>query len=105
MSAIWLTVIGATAGCYALKLLGVVIPKSFLEKPLVNEITHLLPISLLSAIVAIQTVGDGQGLALDARLPALGASLVALRLKAPFIVVVLIAAVVAAALRYFGIAS
>lgn len=105
MSALWITVLGASLGCYILKLIGVVIPKSFLEKPLVFEITHLLPIALLSAIVAIQTLGNGQGLLLDARLPALGASLVALRLKAPFIAVVLIAAIVAALLRYFGFAA
>lgn len=105
MSSLWLTILGATAGCYALKLLGVVIPKSFLEKPLVSEITHLLPIALLSAIVAIQTVGQNQGLALDARLPALGASMIALRFKAPFIVVVLVAAFVAGLLRHFGLAA
>jgi branched-subunit amino acid transport protein len=105
MSALWLTVIGASLGCYLLKLIGVVIPKSFLERPLVNEITHLLPIALLSAIVAIQTLGQGQGLLLDARLPALGASLVALRFKAPFIVVILVAAATAASLRYFGFAA
>ena len=105
MSALWLVVLGASLGCYLLKLIGVVIPKQFLERPLVNEITHLLPIALLSAIVAIQTLGQGQGLAIDARLPALGASLIALCLKSPFIVVVLIAAVVAAGLRYFGLAS
>jgi branched-subunit amino acid transport protein len=72
---------------------------------LVNEITRLLPIALLSAIVAIQTLGQGQGLLVDARLPALGASLVALRFKAPFIVVILIAAISAATLRYFGLAA
>ena len=105
MSALWITILGASAGCYVLKLMGVIVPKSFLERPLVNEITHLLPIALLSAIVAIQTVGAGQGLALDARLPALGASLIALRMKAPFVVVVVIAAVVAAALRFFGLAA
>jgi branched-subunit amino acid transport protein len=105
MSALWLTVISASLGCYLLKLIGVVIPKSFLERPLVNEITHLLPIALLSAIVAIQTLGQGQGLLVDARLPALGASLVALRFKAPFIVVILVAAATAASLRYFGFAA
>lgn len=105
MSAFWLTIIGATLGCYLLKLIGVVIPKTILEKPLVAEITRLLPIALLSAIVAIQTLGQGQGLVLDARLPALGASLIALRLRASFIVVVVIAAVTAALLRYLGLAA
>lgn len=105
MSSIWLTILAASLGCYLLKLLGIVTPKSFLERPLVSEITRLLPIALLCAIVAIQTLGQNQGLTIDARLPALGASLIALRLKAPFIVVILIAAVVAALLRYFGFAA
>lgn len=105
MSAIWITVLGASLGCYLLKILGVAIPKHFLERPLVNEITKLLPIALLSAIVAIQTLGQNQGLAIDARLPALGASIIALRFKAPFVMVVVIAAVVAAGLRYFGLAA
>ena len=105
MNLIWVTVIGASLACYLLKLLGVVIPKSFLERPLVSEITKLLPIALLSAIVAIQTLGQNQGLAIDARLPALGASLVALKMNAPFVVVVVTAAVVAAGLRYFGLAD
>ena len=105
MSALWVTVLGASLGCYLLKILGVAIPKHFLERPLVNEITKLLPIALLSAIVAIQTLGQDQGLAVDARLPALGASIIALRFKAPFVAVVVIAAVVAAGLRYFGLAA
>jgi branched-subunit amino acid transport protein len=105
MTLLWVTVISASLGCYLLKLLGVVIPKTFLERPLVSEITKLLPIALLSAIVAIQTLGQNQGLAIDARLPALGASVVALKMKAPFVVVIVIAAVVAAGLRYFGLAN
>lgn len=105
MSALWVTVLGASLGCYLLKILGVAIPKHFLERPLVNEITKLLPIALLSAIVAIQTLGQDQGLAIDARLPALGASIIALRFKAPFVAVVVIAAAVAAGLRYFGLAA
>jgi branched-subunit amino acid transport protein len=105
MSSLWVTVIAASLGCYLLKSLGVVIPKHLLERPLVNEITKLLPIALLSAIVAIQTLGQNKGLAVDARLPALGASVIALRLKAPFVVVVVVAAVVAAGLRYFGLAD
>ena len=41
MTLLWATVISASLGCYLLKLLGVVIPKTFLERPLVSEITKL----------------------------------------------------------------
>jgi branched-subunit amino acid transport protein len=105
MSNLWITILAASFACFLLKVLGNVVPKTFLERPLVSEITRLLPIALLSAIVAIQTLGQGQGLTIDARLPALGASLIALKLKAPFVVVVVIAAVIAALLRYFGLAA
>jgi hypothetical protein len=67
-------------------------------------IVLLLPISLLSALVAVQTFASSQELVVDARVPALAAATVALRFKAPFILVVLISAVTAAALRYFELA-
>ena len=100
----WLTVLAGAAGCYALKYLGSVIPSHILEQRTVKKIVLLLPISLLSALVAVQTFADSQNLVLDARVPALAAATVALRFRTPFILVVLIAAVTAAALRYFGLA-
>jgi len=100
----WLTVLAGAAGCYALKYVGSVIPSHILEQRTVKKIVLLLPISLLSALVAVQTFADSQNLVLDARVPALAAATVALRFRTPFILVVLIAAVTAAALRYFGLA-
>jgi len=101
----WFTVLVAAAGCFLLKYLGSSIPKSFLEMPVVKKIVLLLPIALLSALVAVQTAGNHQGLAVDARTPAFLVAIVALRLKASFIVVVLVAATTAAALRHFGLAA
>lgn len=101
----WFAVLAGAAGCYALKYVGSVIPAQVLEQPRVKKIVVLLPISLLSALVAVQTFASSQTLTIDARVPALVAATVALRFKTPFILVVLIAAVTAAALRYFGLAS
>ncbi|MEI6404310.1 MAG: AzlD domain-containing protein [Actinomycetes bacterium] len=101
----WFTVLVAAAGCFLLKYLGSSIPKSFLEMPVVKKIVLLLPIALLSALVAVQTAGNHQGLVVDARTPAFLVAIVALRLKASFIVVVLVAATTAAALRHFGLAA
>ena len=97
-------VLAGAAGCYALKYVGSVIPAHVLEQPTVKKIVLLLPISLLSALVAVQTFATSQTLVFDARVPALAAATVALKFKAPFIFVVLIAAATAAALRYFGLA-
>jgi uncharacterized membrane protein len=101
----WFAVLAGAAGCYVLKYVGSVIPAHVLEQPTVKKVVLLLPISLLSALVAVQTFATSQALVVDARVPALVAATVALKFKAPFIFVVLIAAVLAAALRYFGLAA
>jgi branched-subunit amino acid transport protein len=100
----WEAVLAGAAGCYALKYLGSAIPQRYLEQPIVKRIVMLLPIALLSALVAVQTFANSQELVVDARVPALAAATVALKFKAPFILVVLTAAISAAGLRYFGLA-
>jgi branched-subunit amino acid transport protein len=100
----WFAVLAGAAGCYALKYVGSIIPAHVLEQPTVKKVVLLLPISLLSALVAVQTFATSQSLVVDARVPALAAATVALKFKSPFIFVVLIAAATAAALRYFGLA-
>ena len=100
----WFAVLAGAAGCYALKYVGSVIPAHILEQPTVKKIVLLLPISLLSALVAVQTFAASQTLILDARAPALLAATIALKFKTPFIFVVLTAAATAAALRHFGLA-
>lgn len=100
----WSTVLLGAAGCYALKFVGAALPAAFLEHPLVKRIVTLLPIALLSALVAVQTVADRSELVVDARLPAFAVAVVALRLRRSFIEVVVAAALTAALLRHFGIA-
>jgi hypothetical protein len=101
----WFAVLAGAAGCYLLKFIGSAVPAHYLEQVTVEKVTLLLPISLLSALVAVQTLAASQTLVVDARLPALAMSAVALRFKAPFIVVVIISAATAAALRHFGLAN
>ncbi|MEI6375210.1 MAG: AzlD domain-containing protein, partial [Actinomycetes bacterium] len=54
---------------------------------------------------AVQTFASGQSLVLDARVAGVAAGAVALILRAPFLVVVIVAGVVAAGLRYWGLAA
>lgn len=97
------TAIGVTAvGCYLLKLAGLSIPGSVVEHPVVHRVADLMPVALLAALVAVQVFADGPGLALDARVAGLAAAVVALLLRAPFIVVVAVAALTAAGLRLLG---
>ncbi|MGW3910703.1 AzlD domain-containing protein [Streptomyces sp. NPDC005070] len=92
--------IGVTAvGCYAVKLIGLLIPAGVLERPLVQRLAALLPVALLAALTAQQTFADGRVLVLDAKAAGLAAAAVALILRAPFLVVVAAAVVVTAGVR------
>jgi uncharacterized membrane protein len=105
MSAEWYAVVLATLGCYAAKLAGHSVPQRFLDKPLVHEVSDALPIALLMALVAVQTFAVGQTLQVDARFAGLLAAVCALMLRAPFLVVVIVAAGVAAGFRAVGWAA
>jgi arginine exporter protein ArgO len=65
-------------------------------------LTGLLPISLLAALVAVQTFAFNQSLLIDARLIGLGIAVVALLMRAPFLVVIIAAAAGTALVRWLG---
>ncbi len=95
----WTTIVVAGLGCYLLKLAGLSVPATLLERPVVQRIAGLIPVALLSALVAVQVFGDGQRLVVDERAAGLGAAVVLLVVRAPFLVVVVGAALTAALLR------
>jgi branched-subunit amino acid transport protein len=95
----WAAVLLAAVGCYLLKLSGLSVPSAVLDHPLVERVADLLPVALLAALVAVQVFGEGAHLTVDARLVGLAAAVVALLLRAPFIVVVFAAALTAALVR------
>jgi branched-subunit amino acid transport protein len=95
----WAVIVGTGLGCYLLKLLGLSVPTRFLEHPTVERVVDLLPVALLSGLIGVQVLGDGDSLVVDARLLGLGAAAIALVLRAPFIVVVVVAAATAAVAR------
>ncbi|WP_059011539.1 AzlD domain-containing protein [Streptomyces specialis] len=99
---VW-TAIGVTAaGCYLVKLLGLSVPAAALERPVVRRLAALLPVALLAALTALQTVDDGGTPVLDARAAGVGAAVAALVLRAPFLVVVAVAVAVTAGGRAVG---
>jgi branched chain amino acid efflux pump len=105
VTGIWAAVLVTAAGCYALKITGLIMPRGVLGNPRVRRFAELVPIALLAALVAVQTFAAGQSLAIDpARLAGLGAAVVALVLRAPFLVVIVVAAGAAAGLRALGVA-
>jgi hypothetical protein len=96
---LWLAVLVTAAGCYALKLLGLLAPARLLEHPLAARVSALLPVALLAALAAVQTFASGTQLVLDARVAGVGAAVLAILLRAPFLVVVAVAAATAALVR------
>ncbi|MFG3246130.1 AzlD domain-containing protein [Streptomyces sp. NPDC048187] len=99
---VWIAIVVTAVGCYAVKLLGLLVPAGALERPLVRRLAALLPVALLAALTAQQTFADGSTLVLDARAAGVAAAAVALLLRAPFLVVVAAAVVVTAGVRAMG---
>lgn len=95
----WTAILLSAAGCYLLKLAGLFVPRRLLEEPSVARISALLPIALLAALAAVQALAVGTDLTPDARLAGVAAGVLALVLRAPFLVVVGVAALTAALVR------
>src|SRR5215216_4825699 len=62
---LWIAIIIAAVGCYLLKLAGVSLPESILNQPKVQRVAELLPIAMLSALVAVELLDGGGRYALD----------------------------------------
>jgi hypothetical protein len=100
----WTAVLLASGLAFLLKLLGYVVPGAWLSGERTTRVTSALPVALLAALVGVQTLTTSAGhVVLDSRAAAVGVALVALVLRAPFIVVVVLAAAVAAGLRLLGL--
>jgi Branched-chain amino acid transport protein (AzlD) len=95
----WLAVLVGSAGCYALKLAGLSMPRRLLGNPRVLRISAMVPIALLAALVALQTFTTGTRMVIDARAGGVAVALVAVLLRAPFLLVVVIAVATTALLR------
>ena len=95
---IWIATLVTSLICFVLKLLGYSLPESILNKPIVQRINSLIPIALLSALVAVQTLGMEKSVQIDHRLAGVVVAGIALRFKASFPVMMLLAAITSAAI-------
>jgi uncharacterized membrane protein len=100
----WLWILAASGIAFATKLAGYLAPDSLLDSPAVRRATASVTVGLLASLVVTNTFSSGQSLVLDARVAALVAAAVALRLRAPFLLVVIVGAVAAALARVAGMA-
>ena len=96
---VWQIIILASIAVLAIKLVGYLIPPSLVERPTPARIANLLTVALLAALITVQTLGVGQGIQIDARVPALVVAAGLFALRVPFILVVIAAAAVAALIR------
>ena len=88
-TALWAAVLAGSLGCYLLKLAGLSVPAAWVEQPWVARVVDFVPAALLAALVAVQAATSGQDLVVDGRLA--GLAVAALALRAPFIVVLVLA--------------
>jgi uncharacterized membrane protein len=95
----WLVIVAASAGCYALKLAGLSVPRGVLANRRVQRVAETLPIALLATLVAVQTFTTGTRIGLDARAAGLVVAFLAVFARAPFLVVVAVAVATTALVR------
>ena len=99
MSAAWTAVLVVGAATVALKAAGPVLAGGRELPPSRARVVDLLAPSLLAALVATQAFSTDEQLVLDERAAGLLAAGVAIALRAPLLVVIVVAAVTAATLR------
>ena len=100
MSATWTVVLLVGAFTMALKAAGPVLVGGRALPDTFEDAFRLLAPSVLAALVVTQAVAEDGELVFDERLIGVGAAAVAIRLKAPLIVVMVVAAVATALVRW-----
>lgn len=96
MTSIWIVTIVTSAVCFILKYLGHSLPETVLNRPAIQRINALIPIALVSALVAVQTLGSENEVVVDHRLAGVGAAAIALKFKASFPIIMIVAAITSA---------
>ena len=99
MSAAWVVIAGLGLGTYVLKAAGPLLLGGRRLPARVERIAVRLPAALLASLVVVSTVGADRALVVDARLAGVVAAGIALRLRAPFVVVVAVAVASTGVLR------
>lgn len=87
----WALVLAGGLGCYLLKVAGLSVPARWVQRPWVSRVVEFVPAALLAALVAVQGLTSGHRLVVDGRLAGLAVAALALALRAPFIVVLVLA--------------
>ena len=98
---LWSAILLACACAFATKLAGYAIPARWLHNPRMHRVAGALTVALLASLAVMNTVANGRALVLDARLAALAVAALALWMRLPFLLVVVLGALAAALVRMF----
>lgn len=103
MSGTWVVIAALTVGTLGMRAVGPLTVGSRRPSERAIAVTRLVAPAILAGLVVYETLNrDGAGIAFDARVAGLGAAAVAIAVRAPMLVVVLVAAGATAALRALG---
>jgi uncharacterized membrane protein len=87
-------------GCFLLKYAGYAMPQRWFAHPRMRDAITLMPVALLSALIVVEAIASGRHYDVNAaRMAGVAVAAVAVWRRAPFIVVVVVAAATAGLLR------
>ena len=101
MSALWVSIVVVTLANAAFKAVGPILAGGRELPPRATAVLGLLTPALLTALVITGTFGEGGHLTIDEKALGVGAAAIAVALRSPIIIAVVLAAVVTALARLF----
>ena len=99
---LWGFILLACAATYLTKLAGYTVPARWLQNPRMTRVAGAITVALLASLTVMNTFAAGTALVIDARLVALAAAALALWLRLPFLLVVVLGAVAAGLVRWWA---
>ena len=96
---------GAALACCATKLAGLLVARRLLDDERTVLTMAGMTVGVLAGLIGVSTFATGSTVTVDARLASLVVAVVALRLRAPFLLVVVLGAAAAALVRLAGVAG
>lgn len=101
----WGWVLVASLACCATKLAGLLVPRRLLDDERTVLTMAGMTVGVLAGLIGVSTFATGSTVTVDARVASLVVAVLALRLRAPFLLVVVLGAAAAALVRLAGVAG
>lgn len=96
---LWGWIVLACAAAFVTKYLGYAVPAHWLRNPRMTHVAGCMTVALLAALTVMNTFAAGNQWVLDARLAALVVAAMALWMRTPFLLVVVLGGASAALVR------